>query len=71
MNSPNIKHIPLNPVGAMEMGLCPCDACYIGWVSYSTAGINSCHKSCSYWERYQDKDEMDLIQLLGRVGDRW
>lgn len=59
MESPNITHVPLNPEGALEMGLIPCDACGSGWGTYSvgTDGASksrTCRDECEYWKRFID-----------------
>jgi len=35
MYSPNVKTVPLNPAGALELGICPCKSCNMGWANYS------------------------------------
>lgn len=59
-NSPNVAQVPLNPEGALELGMIPCDACNAGWGTYSmrtdgTANSTSCRDTCEYWKRYCDK----------------
>jgi len=60
MESPNIAHVPLNPEGALEMGMSPCEACNAGWGNYSMgtdgqARSESCRDNCEYWKRYVDR----------------
>ena len=52
MYSPNIKTIPLNPVGALELDLCPCDYCNLGWGIWSTKEVTTCRDACPYWGEY-------------------
>ena len=56
MESPNIKHVPLNPVGALELGMSPCSACDVGWATYTTDGkTGSCQDTCPYWAKYKEQ----------------
>lgn len=67
MNSPNIAHVALNPQGAIEMGIRPCDACHSGWAVYdngTTGRVRSCEDTCPYWKLWQDKDEVHLLQTV-------
>lgn len=48
----NTKVIPLNPRGALELGLCPCDVCNMGWGSWSKNETKSCQDDCIYWKEY-------------------
>ncbi|MCW3134483.1 MAG: hypothetical protein N2V78_09175 [Methanophagales archaeon] len=57
MYSPNVKTIPLNPAGALELGMCPCSACDVGWGDWSTTKTETCHDTCPYWKEYIKKKE--------------
>lgn len=63
MNSPNIKHIPLNREGALELGINPCSVCNSGWATYSNMGGDSCQNDCEYLRKFLNKKELELIKL--------
>lgn len=53
------KTIPLNPRGALELGMSPCCACDVGWGTYSLKSngeveSKNCHDKgeCGYWAEY-------------------
>ena len=48
----NTKTIPLNPAGALELGMNPCDACDMGWYIHSTDSSSSCADTCIYWKKH-------------------
>lgn len=54
MESPNVEHVPMNPEGALELGMRPCDACTMGWGIYSSSRTETCQDTCEYWKRYCD-----------------
>jgi len=55
MSIPNTITIPLNPEGALELGMCPCDACHIGWANYGEHGlIKSCHENCGFYKKWDE-----------------
>ena len=62
MDSPNIKHVPLNRKGALELGINPCSICNQGYASYSNLGHTSCHDNCTYFTTYLDKDLLKKYQ---------
>ena len=47
--------IPLNPRGALEMGLCPCEECSVGWCSFTKDEVKSCRDECIYWQDYMER----------------
>ena len=55
MDSKNIKHVPLNREGALELGIHPCSVCNCGWATYSNIKSSSCHDSCDYFKRFNSK----------------
>ena len=63
MNSANIKHIPLNRRGALELGLSPCEYCCTGYSNYNNGVVSSCHATCEYLKIYNDKEKMKEIKL--------
>lgn len=63
MNSPNIKHYPLNRAGALEMGLSPCSVCNTGFANYCGTKSHSCHDTCDYFKTYFDEEKMEQIKL--------
>lgn len=69
--SPNIMIIPLNPEGALELGVYPCQYCNQAWMRYSTtdhtnqkvnAEIKGCYETCDYWKRWEER-----FKLAGNV----
>lgn len=56
MESPNIKHIPINQQGAIELGFCPCDYCGLGWAHYSIKEHKSCHDTCPDFSKWFQKE---------------
>jgi hypothetical protein len=52
MESPNIKHVPLNREGAIELGINPCGVCNMGWGNWSKDESKSCYDTCEYHKRY-------------------
>jgi len=53
MMDSNTKTIPLNPEGVLELGICPCEACGMGWAVYSTKEVRSCSDKCGYYKRWR------------------
>ena len=52
--SDNIKQVPLNPMGAIELKMRPCDYCQTGWGTYNhdSGETKSCHDKCEYLKQY-------------------
>ena len=51
--SKNVAMVPLNPAGALEMGLWPCTYCEMGWSSYTkgkdgNTQVESCKTDCPH-----------------------
>ena len=56
MESQNIKHVPLNREGALELGMCPCDICDVSWAIYTeNKETKYCRNECDYFKRYIEK----------------
>ena len=55
MNSQNIKHVPLNREGALELGIHPCSVCNCGYASYSTLEQTSCYNDCIYLKKFVNR----------------
>ncbi len=57
-SNPNIAMIPLNPIGALDLGLYPCEYCGQGWGMISSEGQHtSCSDTCEYMKRYKDENK--------------
>lgn len=57
-DSSNIAVVPINPMGAVELGLSPCHYCQMGWgsCSISSEGVahsESCHDTCQYFKMWK------------------
>ena len=54
-NSPDIALIPLNPKGALELGLYPCHYCDVGWANHDGKNTTACYDdgNCEYFEYYK------------------
>ena len=69
MNSQNIKHVPINKQGCLELGLSPClvcqtgFACYVGVSSVGFPSHSSCHDDCSEWKTFCDKELMKGMKI--------
>lgn len=55
MESENIRREPINPAGAIEMGVYPCHYCESGWGSYTSGESKTCHDDCEYIRQYSRK----------------
>jgi len=55
--SQNTKTIPVNQEGALELGLCPCGSCGMGWGSWSVNETKTCMDNCSFYKRWLGKIE--------------
>ena len=52
----NTVTIPLNPEGALELNLNPCDYCQMGSAAWDSNGkVYDCRDDCEYHKRYQKK----------------
>jgi hypothetical protein len=63
MESPNIAHVPLNPAGALELNLWPCDYCDAGWGQISSTGSKSCKDTCQHYRKA--KKSQEILKSLG------
>jgi len=54
----NINQIPLNPAGAIELNLRPCDYCEISWVCYASGKQETCYDTCEYLKQYAKEKAM-------------
>lgn len=59
--SENVKTVPLNPEGALELGILPCKYCDAGWGVYSKAKVDKCAEHCEYLKRFRDYEERKEI----------
>ncbi len=64
MESKNIRREPINPAGAIEMGLHPCHYCDAGWSSYSESDSSSCREDCKYLK--QHSKNMFIGDVMGK-----
>ena len=53
--SDNVAIIPLNPRGALELGLYPCKYCDMGWGLFTKDKVKSCHDECIYLKEWAEK----------------
>ena len=57
---------PLNREGALELGLCPCKICEVGWSTYGgdkdgNVDIKHCQDTCDCFKRYMEKEKIEII----------
>lgn len=68
MESPNVAHVPLNPAGALELGMHPCEACHAGWGTYGVdregkSTSKSCHDTCEYIKKWAEKKSQEVTSV--------
>jgi len=56
--SENVKIVPLNPEGALELGILPCKYCDAGWGVYSKTKVDKCAETCTYLQRFTMSTEL-------------
>jgi len=69
MESPNIAHVPLNPEGALELGLNPCDYCGMGWALVSNERQEHCSDTCDYFKRHINSMVSNMFKTEGLPTD--
>lgn len=52
MNSPNIRHLPINRDGCLELRISPCTICNLGYTCYSNKENKTCYDNCKYFKKY-------------------
>jgi hypothetical protein len=63
--SDNVSLVPLNPMGAVELGLWPCEYCNAGWGIVSSTKSDSCHRTCQYLKDAIEKKSEEFLKNMG------
>ena len=62
--------IPLNPEGALELGLHPCPYCNVGSATWNSKGkVYDCKDECEYYKRYHKNTT--IKKHIEKFSDVW